>query len=944
MARGNDTRRRVRAAVGAITAVAMASGVGHGQGLGAGGLHPGSILETSSAPNPIGRGTIGNSSGSSGFVDDPAARARYGRPGKAAVPVGMPVKGAYHPAKDYVADARVGDFNPAFQPIVASGVTGSYAGVIERVNAGVSLALARATGRALSSLLGGRDLSALEVVQIDQLIAGIEAAPWSGNDDAVGTCEEYVYEKFFDYSEYERDAASLGEDYRAMFEMGHPLLADGVQSRSGGTTTAVPTVATGQPKNVFFTFEPGRYPPDTQPFAFDPDIVSALAAGRRYYTHDLRWHGRMSQELAGQPDDLLYALAAKQRDFARLLARRAAIYKRWTDYDGAMATGLSCNQEQALPTWRWEKLFDPDDLYHGLHLIDLVAPRAFDGVVTRPSAALLARIATTSITATLLAGPSGARADLGVVSHAPLARAAQAADALAVLASRPGDRLAQAQLAAANATRPMSEEGPANADNGADWLWGPDGLPSVVEVRPCSMAGTLLFANRQAAAQRVAEALRAIDALIAEELRRARGQGCLAVAPPGSVLVASSCDWNPELFVRQMAGLLSAEREEAFHACRQATGGDFRAASHPIHRATERYAGQEPIATPARTARLGVPLLADYATSTEGVDAFIALMKDWAQAIEFQIDPRTRRPMLGHSVSDSDRMGNQLFAVDFGYGAGWRLENFPTKDEPTVQDFCGLGLSAHGNFRATGTVFGATKRLVVGDAKVASTAQGNQRHGSYGLKLEVLDVDILTPLGVPKGGQGSATLGADLRFDVVKEHRWQKQLVQLPIPTPVAGLTIMIRAGVAGQVGLAFQPSLSISAGCPALETSLTGSIVPHAALDAEVSGGVNVAGVEAGLQIGLTLLKLELPLSLAFTIYQHEGALKLQARPRLELALTTLAGKLKAYLRFIVGPPLYVTLFSWDGVELARHTLFAPEWDYSLGRIALGFKLAGGQ
>ena len=66
-------------------------------------------------------------------------------------------------------------------------------------------------------------------------------------------------------------------------------------------------------------------------------------------------------------------------------------------------------------------------------------------------------------------------------------------------------------------------------------------------------------------------------------------------------------------------------------------------------------------------------------------------------------------------------------------------------------------------------------------------------------------------------------------------------------------------------------------------------------------------------------------------------------AGPRLALVLTTLSGRLCAYLRFPVGKPAYITLFSWPGVELDETELFAPKWNYPLSRVAFGLRLPGG-
>jgi hypothetical protein len=869
------------------------------------------------------------------------------------------------PGRDYIADAAIVPFDPYTRPVAVEGLASHFAGARQRYASAL-----------VSAQLGGVPTGALA-----------DRDAWSANGNAVATCEEYVYERYYDYGYYGDLAASHGADYRASFVDGMALLADGVQSRSGGTTTPVPVPDDLQPKNVFFTYEQ-LYPRQgiaadayqIVPYQFaDPDLLDRLDRGKEVYLHTLDWHSEMDAVTAQYGDDLLYALAQKQRDFMKLLAQRAAVYQRWVLYHGAQETAdLACKlqfEEPELPSdfkrkRPWERIWNPPDPYEMWNPDDGFDPERFDRI---PGWDLLGSYddhAFDGIVVTLPAQLHGMApvTNAGVYTSPALDYGVAVIDAQATLAARPNDLLATLtmnQLAAATPADLAGVEPAATEINheGCPGYTGEDGLPSVGAWKFDCASLEPLEACAEGAKRQVTERLQEIDAEIEQALTDIAPYGCLAFPDTGEGFggvgvaslapwaIASACDWNPELFVREMERHFETERERDFRACAEGTGSSFAAANHPIHHAME--GGADAIATPARAAAHGVPMVNDYTGSTELVDAFLAMTKEWATAVAFQRDPVTGKPRAGHSASDSDLLGGGMFGVDYGYDAEWKLDGLPD-DVWADAAACGVGLHAHAGARADGVVFGMELSLFDAFASVSSTPEGTlDRRGELSLRLEVLGVDILAAAGIEQEQSEVTDVSPEpIEFHVAKEKAKSQEVAAMTMV--IAGVPVTVRAGVAGRIGFEVGAKVELTGTCPNLRTTATGNFTPYASLDAYVSGGANVAIAEVGLQIDLTLVKISLPfdLNLALSPFQPSedpgagyaaGIPMIHASPKLSLTLSTLAGRFRAYVRLPILKPLYLTLFEWDGVDLGTTTLFNPDWHYSLARVALGLKILGG-
>lgn len=91
---------------------------------------------------------------------------------------------------------------------------------------------------------------------------------WDANGIRVDSCEEYVYEKYYDYSLFEDAAAALGEDYRAVFDIAYAGAPD--------IQFLLPDVLHMQTKAGGAAVRPSR---QTSAIATSPAVTPALVLG-----------------------------------------------------------------------------------------------------------------------------------------------------------------------------------------------------------------------------------------------------------------------------------------------------------------------------------------------------------------------------------------------------------------------------------------------------------------------------------------------------------------------------------------------------------------------------------------------------------------------------------------------------------------------------------------
>ena len=184
-------------------------------------------------------------------------------------------------------------------------------------------------------------------------IEALKRAAWENNGGGVGSCEEYVYEKYYDYTRFEDLIARHGDDWRAIFDVAYD---DREERGSIGTRGAARISPAGRdgapldavswpgrvPKNTFFSVGlasdddlavvlPDILEPIEGPDPFsgvvleDPELIDALAGMGRYYRESWSWHRYAARRTARFSDDHMNRLDVLKEDFTALLAERASV-------------------------------------------------------------------------------------------------------------------------------------------------------------------------------------------------------------------------------------------------------------------------------------------------------------------------------------------------------------------------------------------------------------------------------------------------------------------------------------------------------------------------------------------------------------------------------------------------------------------------------------------
>ncbi len=241
---------------------------------------------------------------------------------------------------------------------------------------------------------------------------------WDINGAGVSACEEYLYEKHWDWHQFEDGAAALAGDYRAIFDLAYGPLAeaasvatrtldgDGLRRRSGQPAEAV-DITEPRAKSPFFEIPTFLYVALSEHATFNadlwllegdafsgfappkgPQIWARVRQGMPKTDKGFAWHRQMSDTLAAQGHDdgelLSYepikdryrqlVQAAEYALQALALARGAVMPEVVTDHQQHLAaiSGL----EQDVPS-----TFDNQASPEQIAALEALAERRVDAVV-----------------------------------------------------------------------------------------------------------------------------------------------------------------------------------------------------------------------------------------------------------------------------------------------------------------------------------------------------------------------------------------------------------------------------------------------------------------------------------------------------------------------------------------------------------------------------------
>ncbi len=721
--------------------------------------------------------------------------------------------------------------------------------------------------------------------QSRQVFRLLRRAQWIDNGIAVKSCEEYVYEKFYDYTVFEDQVVRVGlENHRAIYERAFatgspaPVSAIGTRHLDGSSLkgrdgrpfdAAVPF--TTLPKNQFFTaprpktdaqvsFVKGPadrvdYFPGTkrvritlahlqrQSLNFvgvdydDETLAATLEPGRSYYQESFDWHRQMGQRNASLLDEEMAVWDARQDAFLELLRVRDETAEEMALlFDGDSAPPVATGGG-VLTRWWADPVWNPDPTK-----VSLGASRTFDvrGATLTGSAAISANLppnpfnfAPTFITyASPPAGGSQTLQQPEPVASAPF-KAAQ------VVAACTGNRI-------------------------------------------------ICLAYR----------LAYIDQAIEQQLQAARAAGCLDTANTSGPRV---CDWSPRRFSQRVVGLFQEEREKVHQRCTSYLS-DFA----PIESRSLVFENQQTLR------KVDYPT-EDYTVSAVKLEQFFTRYDEYIDVLVEAVGPlmdRNAAPgqppkvRLRNESSEVHTIGNKYFGAELAYTFGFEANDVINPDRCKVQQ------AMYGRIAAKGKAVGIEATLLDGDL----TVSGNKAK----VRLEVLGSELInededlpgTAFNVVRGGDGSTQTFAQGQLTVV-----------------IGFIPITFKGQVAGTV--AFQYSLDAGlltsgggASCSLVRAGVSGSVKPLLLVQATASAAVDAVVASAGVKGSLTLISLFLPLTGSASVGPAQDdplQLDFVAEVGAELRFTFFSGSVSVFLEIGVCPlceSIEEPLFTWDGLR----------------------------
>lgn len=725
---------------------------------------------------------------------------------------------------------------------------------------------------------------------------------WEANGDKVSSCEEYVFEKYYEYTRFEDAVARAGlDDPRAAFNVAYgdasqstsigtlgvaqekvgtwgPFLAMTVNGRNDVPALVQFPVAGLWPKNDFYSAplpasshitiesDPGGkdylvIPPGTQSVlvhlghlhrktlsfvgtAFDDESLTAILQGTPKHSESWTWHQQMNQRNASVLDDVLYDFDERKRAFLLLLERRR-------EMEQTIAASITHEAAPMAGTNKFQTRWWLDPIWN-------------------PAPDLTRQIAQVGVNV------------LNQTNANPYAL--------------PG------------AVKPLTT-GFNQPSLPADSL--PSVAPQVLSA--CSDDANPLVC--------MFYRLEAIDDAIESALQNAREIGCVS-DPSSPTSGPLPCDWSPQTFASRVQFLFAQEREADFQKCEAATQDDFASLEKFTFRvpALDAHGVTQQVDYPR-----GVHDV-DYTLSPQRLELFFQRQAEAAQEVlnfhhavslrlrdQFPnlIDPKTQALHLKRVEGDTYTLGGKWFGADAHWETGFEVKEIGNPNE------CSIRQHVWGDFTAKATVLKLPVELV--DAHLNVTDEKLDR-----LNLTVAGEELIDP---KIGPDNAIRFGAD--YDLVAPSGREKTatLAHYTQRFVIVFIPVSLGAYASGTLGFKYSVTAGRTEGettehkCKIARAEVRGSLEPYARVDGEIRAAVDAYVVSAGIKGILHVVRASVPVTAAASIgpnVDDPAQYDIQMRSGAELKMDFLSGQIDAYAEvcFIACKSAEATLVSWKGIQ----------------------------
>ena len=347
----------------------------------------------------------------------------------------------------------------------------------------------------------------------------------------------------------------------------------------------------------------------------------------------------------------------------------------------------------------------------------------------------------------------------------------------------------------------------------------------------------------------------------------------------------NGCDWMPrdfvDRFVTKNVGYAAAAKEVEYKNCQRWTAGGK-------------------VKDPD-TQHIGL---------TQGQRAFIGLANAEFNKREAIFDQKMKSiPVkaaddFGILRSDKQTIGDSSFGGGYSYDLGWHLKVMKRDGDGQI---CRLGGNAEAAFEAHATLFSSDFNVLDARATVSSNDNDDGKAWADG-KLYVVGYQLFDTNG---------------HYDLSQAYTYKKvdggKPTLITAPFQVGWVTVTVSAGVAYDYGVVVTLTATAAqktdcnAKAPIFEAKST--FTPFADLGGWVDADVSLAGiVGVGVEVDLTLVGIQLPLSASLTLGLDQQQLSILFQAGLDLVLTTLKGELDFYIEAFWTHVATFTIVKWDG------------------------------
>ncbi|HMJ11207.1 MAG TPA: hypothetical protein VK524_07350 [Polyangiaceae bacterium] len=765
-------------------------------------------------------------------------------------------------------------------------------------------------------------------------------AGWTANAANVLSCEEYVYEKYFDLNVYHR---LVGAD------LNHPENALSVafgalsKSQSIGTRHLNSPSLRGLDQRVFGEFFLNEWTPKNAFF-------------------DIPTHVTSTGEAIGPLGPNLHQSIENYSDLGDALLA--------TIEDNRDATAL-VQQSWARTKWLWENL-----MYHPPPALGLKSPTP-GGTPPDPGSSVSATPGNPIVGSQTLAGFNDPAAELlGLVPGNPDVRRhlSDELNELYRLQVRLKELLRQWQDANLkywgsgwhpNALKPDHQDTLVGTPSGTGGGGGSGGAGSLVVgthtdpnpalsaaapgsgggggVAPTGNVGSIAIDLPTDPEETIVR--RRIVKEITTILDEAHDRGCLDKG-------LTACDWSPMSFARGAHANFAPFQEGAFNDCVKivegiATGSDQPPTDGFLPNLLGRTytfvpAGDEYACAVHVPGELSAEELEDLKPQIrhcheqqlkqEEQDAKEAV----AASTPLYDDATGEWQNPGLLKEGGEEMGNKYFGLDYGYKFGWELD--------MSNGVCGMQAWAGAQFDAGATVF--TKHFTMVDFEASlDTADSDDDGKVVDIHGEIFGKKMFDDIVVTQG-----QIEPLLLWNKTEDVSESKDAPLIDQRFVIVVVPVRLTAGVAGRIGAELGITAELAGftngECP--RVAVGGLVRPYIAIDAFVEAGIDIFIASAGIRGDLTIIEAGLPfkpnVSVTLSGGKIEGNdvqpvdLELKVNTNLKLELSTLSGKLSAFAQAGVCPLCAKgkwTIVEWNGPKWSK-TLFDETYTAPLDVLSL--------